>query len=291
MSPPQNTRIRRALAGLALLVPVFVGFWLVVGRTSPPAPVPPTLPPPTVTLVPPAMPVPPTATRVPTNTPVPPTATPMPPTALPVLPTDTPVPPTATLGPPTATRVAARPPTPKPRRTPTPAARITPRPKGGMTVYANVPRYGDPRPNTPRRIVHISSPNIALNADVYEVYLYNGIWEVADYAAGHHWGAANPGEGGNIVLTGHNNWRGEVFRALEFLHLGNTLTLQTADGGTWRYRVTQLQKLPEKNVSWSTRMEHAEVMLPTPNERLTLITCWPYTTYTHRLVVFATPIP
>jgi LPXTG-site transpeptidase (sortase) family protein len=29
----------------------------------------------------------------------------------------------------------------------------------------------------------------------------------------------------------------------------------------------------------------------TPDERVTLITCWPYTTYTHRLIVIGKPIP
>ncbi len=154
-----------------------------------------------------------------------------------------------------------------------------------------MPRYGDPRPADPQRVVHISSPDVQLNADVVEVYIQgNGLWQVADYAAGHHWGTANPGEGNNIVITGHNNWRGEVFRYLEFMQPGQTILLTTADGRLWRYVVQQMQKLPEKNVGWGTQMEHADVMLPTGYERLTLITCWPYKTFTHRLVIYAAPV-
>jgi sortase A len=80
-----------------------------------------------------------------------------------------------------------------------------------------------------------------------------------------------------------------VFRYLEFLQIGNTITLTTADGRQWGYHVTQMQKLPEKNVSLALQDDHAHVMDATPYERLTLITCWPYTTYTHRLVVYAMP--
>ena len=242
---------------------------------------------------PPATDVPPTATAGPlTATDVPPTATAEPPTATDVPPTATAPPPVARVIRPTAT---ARPPAP-PRPAITPAkpgtARVsTPTPPHLVTVYANVPRYGDPRPADPRRVVHISSPAVSLNADVVEVYIQaNGLWQVADYAAGHHWGTANPGGGNNIVITGHNNWRGEVFRYLEALQPGQTILVTTADGNVWRYVVQQMQKLPEKNVGWGTQMEHAEVMLPTGFERLTLITCWPYKTFTHRLVIYAAPV-
>jgi sortase A len=251
----------------------------VLPTASPPA----TLAPPTATLVPPSATLPPTETMVPTFTP-PPTATLVPPTA-------TPRPAVVVRVPPPAT--------PAPRATPTPRKAVssgapkvsTPTPPHKVTVYADVPRFGDPRPKDPHRIVHISSPDVRLDTDVIEVYPQkNGVWGVADYAAGHHWGTAAPGQGGNIVVTGHNNWRGEVFRYLEFMQPGNTIVVTTADGGTWRYVVQQMQKLPEKNVSWNTAMEHAEVMSPTSYERLTLITCWPYTTFTHRLVIFAAPI-
>jgi sortase A len=184
-----------------------------------------------------------------------------------------------------------------PHRTPTtvagarpPGGASTPVPPHLVTVYApGGAEYGQRRPNNPRRVVRITSGDVTLDAPVVEVYPVDGAWEVADYAAGHHYTSANPGEGGNIVITGHNNWRGEVFRYLEFLHLGNTIVLTTQDGAQYHYTVTQMQKVPEKGEDHATRLAHAAVMDPIPSERLTLITCWPYKTYTHRLIIFAVP--
>jgi sortase A len=198
------------------------------------------------------------------------------------LPSDTPVvaptaPPTFTAAPPTATPKAGA---SRPKATATKDPNIMP----------NGVRYGDHTPNLPDRIVRIASPNIKLDAKVYEVYAKNGAWEVADYAAGHNYNSMNPGEGGNIVLAGHNNWHGEVFRYLEFLSPGNEIDVWTLEGKEYKYKVQSVQKLLEAGASMAVRIEHGKVMDPTPSEQLTLITCWPYTTYTHRLVVIAKPV-
>jgi len=37
------------------------------------------------------------------------------------------------------------------------------------------------------------------------------------------------------------------------------------------------------------RQENARWIAPTDDERLTLVTCWPYTNNTHRVVVVAKP--
>ncbi|HUS14652.1 MAG TPA: sortase [Chloroflexia bacterium] len=304
---PGHPHFRFVSVATLVLVVVIGVLWLYLSSPQP-------IEAPTLTVAP----VPPTAARVPAAPTLPPTYPPATATQVPATPTatdtatsvpsDTPTvaPPTAvpaTIPPPTATRppAAARPPTPRPvARVPaTPAPVVpaprkpsTPAPPHPVTVYASDARWGVRRPADPRRIVRISSGAVKLDTEVVEVYMQKtGIWEVADYAAGHHFGTANPGEGGNIVVTGHNNWRGEVFRYLEFLQVSNDILVTTGDGVRRRYVVEQMQKLPEKNVSWDTAMEHAQVMDPTPYERLTLITCWPYKTYTHRLVIFASPAP
>jgi sortase A len=37
------------------------------------------------------------------------------------------------------------------------------------------------------------------------------------------------------------------------------------------------------------RLENARWIGPFPDERLTLVTCWPYTNNTHRVIVIAKP--
>ncbi|MFL5734491.1 MAG: sortase [Chloroflexia bacterium] len=208
------------------------------------------------------------------------TSTPIPPTS---------VPPTST-APPTEAPVQAQAPTSKPTAKPT--AKPAPKKKtaAGPLILPNGVRYGDHKPNLPGRIVRIASPNIKLDTPVYEVYVVKNLWEVADYAAGHNYNAKNPGEGGNIVLAGHNNWRGEVFRYLEFLKPGNEIDVWTLEGKKYRYQVTDIKKLKEAGASLAQRVSNGHVMDPTPFEQLTLITCWPYTTYTHRLIVTALPM-
>lgn len=172
--------------------------------------------------------------------------------------------------------------TPTPR--PTRAARRDP------NILPNGVRYGERTPNLPGRIVRIASPNVKLDTPVYEVYIQKDKWEVADYAGGHHYNSMNPGEGGNIVVSGHNNWRGEVFRYLEFINIGDEINVWTLEGKKYTYRVEELKKLKEKGESYDQRLKNAQVMNPTPYEQLTLITCWPYTTFTHRLIVIARPV-
>ena len=174
----------------------------------------------------------------------------------------------------------------RPPATSTPTAR----PQPGVHILPNGVRYGDRRPNLPGRIVRITSPNIRLDTTVYEVYAPTGKWEVADYAAGHHYNTPNPGEGGNVVVAGHNNYRGEVFRYLEKLIPGNEIWVWTQDGKQYKYRVEEIKKLKQAGVSRAQSLDNGKVMAPTPYEQLTLITCWPYTTYTHRLIVIAKPI-
>lgn len=161
----------------------------------------------------------------------------------------------------------------------------------GTAILPTGAKYGDHNPNVPGRVVRIAAPSIKLDTKVYEVYGINGVWEVAEYAAGHQYSSMNPGDGGNVVLSGHNNWKGEVFRYLENLKSGAEIDLWTQAGTKYVYKVREIDKLKEVGVSYAQRVKNGQVMNNTPREQLTLITCWPYTTYTHRLIVIADPVP
>lgn len=218
---------------------------------------------------------PPTATATATTT-----ATPSP------VPTDTPQP----SPPPLLPAVATIDPSQEAARAAN-GSQPNPSPTRDPNILPNGVRYGDHHPNLPGRVVRITSPNIELDTKIYEVYVTKkGLWEVADYAAGHHYSSANPGEGSNVVISGHNNWRGEVFRHLEDLKPGDVLQLWTQEGKEYQYKVEEIKKLKETGVSYAQRMKNAEVINPTGHEQLTLVTCWPYTTFTHRLIVIAKPL-
>jgi sortase A len=113
-------------------------------------------------------------------------------------------------------------------------------------------------------------------------------WEVADYAAGWHKTSAYPGNIGNTVISAHHNIRGEVFRYVVNLEPGAIVDLYVGPT-VYRYVVTEKYILKEKGMPPEVREENARWIAPTDDERLTLVTCWPYTNNTHRVVVVARP--
>jgi sortase A len=127
----------------------------------------------------------------------------------------------------------------------------------------------DPRP------VRFSMPTIGAEMDVREIFVVDGAWEVAEYAAGYHNGTAFPGTIGNSVLSGHAGLRGAVFQNLGRLKPGDDVVVETA---RWRYTY----RVRTSMSVWPTQIE---VMLPTPTATLTLITCTNWDT--QRLVVVA----
>ena len=114
-------------------------------------------------------------------------------------------------------------------------------------------------------------------------------WQVPnDYAVGWHRTSAGLGLPGNTVLNGHNNAYGAVFRDLGELGFGEEIVLYH-DEQAHHYQVAHVELLEENNQPLSVRQDNAKWMLPTSDERVTLISCWPYVGTTHRLIVIATP--
>lgn len=127
-----------------------------------------------------------------------------------------------------------------------------------------------PGPQSPTRLV---IPAIGVDSPVVE----GDSWEQLKKGVGHHIGSANPGERGNMVLSGHNDVFGEVFRDLEKLDLNDEVIVY-AGVQPYRYVVKAKRIVEPTEVS---------VMADTSTPTLTLITCYPYLVDTHRLVVIA----
>ena len=125
-----------------------------------------------------------------------------------------------------------------------------------------------PQPN------HLSIPAIQLDTPVREVFVVDGAWEVADYAAGYLHDTGLPGSG-NTVLAGHAGLRGAVFRDLGALVANNDIYL---DAAGWRYHY----RVRDSKSVWPIQVE---VLDPSPTPVLTLMTCTNWDT--QRLVVVA----
>jgi len=102
-------------------------------------------------------------------------------------------------------------------------------------------------------------------------------WEELKRGVGHHIGSANPGERGNMVLSGHNDVFGEVFKDLELLKNGDQVIVY-AGGKAYKYEVRAKRIVAPTELS---------VLNPTREAIVTLITCYPYRVDTHRIVVVA----
>lgn len=113
-------------------------------------------------------------------------------------------------------------------------------------------------------------------------------WDVADYAAGWHKNSSLPSEPGNIVLSGHNNIRGAVFRELDQLKRGDELMLY-AGGKEYTYTVDEVLIVPEKFATEQQRLDNVSYIQETKDDRLTLVSCWPRNDNTHRIIVVARP--
>ncbi|MCB0110667.1 MAG: sortase, partial [Caldilineaceae bacterium] len=115
-------------------------------------------------------------------------------------------------------------------------------------------------------------------------------WDDIHFAAGWLKNSAVPGSDGNVVLTGHNNVFGAVFRDLWRVKAGEPIIVH-ADGERFVYVVDNVIVRPEWNASAAQRAETASYITQTTDQRLTLVSCWPPNSNTHRVFVEAHLVP
>jgi sortase A len=149
-------------------------------------------------------------------------------------------------------------------------ARATPSVTATPTATPTV----DPKLLLPTRL---RIPVMFLDSPVHEVRINMGKWEVSPMDIGHHEGSGNPGEVGNVVLAGHRDINSALFRELDRLQPGDSVFVSNSLG-EYRYVVTD---------SFVVTPDHTEVMDPTDDKRVTLITCTPIGLATQRLIVTA----
>ena len=127
--------------------------------------------------------------------------------------------------------------------------------------------------SSPEQAVRIQIPGIAVDAPVIQ----GDGWEQLKKGVGQHAGTPNPGQNGNLVLSAHNDVFGEIFRDLDKLKTGDTIILFT-NLRTYTYIVNQNRIVEPAQV---------EVMSPTSDSVVTLISCYPYMIDNRRIVVTA----
>lgn len=114
-------------------------------------------------------------------------------------------------------------------------------------------------------------------------------WIAPDNVVGWHYDSALLGEIGNTVLNGHHNVYGEVFINLYKVQEGDEIILKSASS-EHHYEVVATMILPERYETEKVRLQNARWIQTSEDERITLVTCWPYNSNTHRVIVVAYPI-
>ncbi|WP_446897320.1 class D sortase [Clostridium sp. LBM24168] len=98
------------------------------------------------------------------------------------------------------------------------------------------------------------------------------------YAVGHFKDTALPGHKGNFAMAGHRSYTyGQYFNRLDELKIGDEIIVETVKG-KYKYKI------------YNTRVvlpEQVEVLNPTKDATMTLVTCTPVRIATHRLIVSA----
>jgi len=148
----------------------------------------------------------------------------------------------------------------------------------------------------PLPAIRIIIPKIEVNERIVEIGLRKigegeaarYLWDTAEYAVGHRENSAHPGQQDNIILSGHNNAYGEVFRRLDELEPGDLIYLYTLDQ-EFVYVVEKKDLVLAVGATEEDDAKHARYTARSPDETLTLASCWPYVTYTHRIYVIAKP--
>jgi sortase A len=125
----------------------------------------------------------------------------------------------------------------------------------------------------PEQAVRIQIPAINVDAPVVQ----GDGWDQLKKGVGQHIGSANPGQIGNLVLSGHNDVFGEIFRYIDQLQPGDLVLIYT-NQRQFVYVVTDSQVVLPTQV---------DVMNSTPDATVTLITCTPFRVDNKRYVVFA----
>lgn len=87
---------------------------------------------------------------------------------------------------------------------------------------------------------------------------------VLAFGPGHHPASAPPGGQGNAVISGH---RDTHFGVLRELAVGDPISVERRDGHRVDYRVAATAVVDGRDPG---------PVAPTPDDRLTLVTCWPF---------------
>jgi LPXTG-site transpeptidase (sortase) family protein len=178
----------------------------------------------------------------------------------------------------------------RPAQTPPPPASAAPLPQAQPEASAAATGAAFPT-RLVAESINLDTPVVAMDWQTRE---QGGqavsVWNVPENEAGWHLNSAPPGAGTNVVISGHNgSTGGHVFGRLEDLAVGDVVMVW-AGQSVYTYQVSRREIVRTFGASQSTLDYLQQLTRPTVQEQLTVITCWPNWTNTHRLIIVAQPV-
>jgi sortase A len=129
-------------------------------------------------------------------------------------------------------------------------------------------------PRQPEQAIQIVIPAIGVDAPI----VMGDGWEQLKQGVGQRIGSPNPGDNGNLVLSAHNDIFGQIFRDLDQLQTGDEITIYT-NVKAYTYVIDKQTQVVEPTF--------VQVLDPTPDPTITLISCYPYLVDNKRIVIKA----
>jgi LPXTG-site transpeptidase (sortase) family protein len=174
----------------------------------------------------------------------------------------------------------------------TKAMSLAAKPSAGPIVRLVVPRINIDRAVVPVKLRKGSGGQMEWNTDA--LFATSNRLDLVGQLAS----SLNPGDGGNIILVGHNYnegwnaWAG-VFVSIDKLRAGDKIIVKTESGDKFEYIVQTVKKVPWRQKNANELQKHQKYLLPTASEQLTLVTCGGTVnlTWSARVYVVATPAP
>lgn len=127
--------------------------------------------------------------------------------------------------------------------------------------------------NARLRPVHISIPSL-IDIDINEQHLVDGQWTVDQQVASYLASSARPSEAGNIIIYGHNTK--QIFGKLHLVKIGDLIAIDTADGQTHQYLVTDTLEIDPSQIQY---------LMQKSEETLTVYTCYGFMDRNRWLVI------
>ena len=164
-----------------------------------------------------------------------------------------------------------------------------------IASYDEAPK--DLKLTDPEQPVRLEIPALDIDASIERVGLKPVVKEGNDYLQwqvpngfliGWHESSATLGHAGNTVLNGHNNIHGSVFKDLIDLNIGDLIVIRDSKS-IYEYTVVETKLLPENGQPPSVRRANARWIGTSGDERITLVSCWPFTSNENRIIVVARP--